>query len=216
MKYLIIGAGPGIGRSLAKQFGHAGFDILMIGRDAEKLQEIKRELAADGINAAGIAFDVSDPVAYQAMIREVAAQHSDVQVVHYNASSFNPAPPSKIDLEVFTSDLHTCITGALLTVQAFLPVLRQHEKAAIFMTGGGSALHPAAATTALSIGKAGMRNLALALAEECAPTDIHVATITVSGFVQPGSSLDPDHIAAEFRRLWMQEKPDWEVEVEMK
>jgi short-subunit dehydrogenase len=213
MKYLIIGMGPGIGWSLANTFGKAGFEILMIARNAEKLNSYEKELTDRSIKAKGYAADLANPEHFATFIHQVAAAHPDITVVHYNASAFNPGLPFELPLETFISDVHTCITGALASAQAFYPILQRQHKAAFFFTGGGSALHPNAATFSLSIGKAGMRNLGLALAEACQNTSVQVGMVTVAGQVKPGSPLDPDLIAAQFESLWKKGKSEAPVEV---
>ena len=62
------------------------------------------------------------------------------------------------------------------------------------------------------LGKAALRSLALSLAAELAPEGIHAATVTVCGFVQPGSPLAPEHVAEAFWELHGQEKTAWESE----
>ena len=42
---------------------------------------------------------------------------------------------------------------------------------------------------------------------------IHVATVTVCGFVQPGTKFDPDKIAEVYQALHEQPRDKWEREV---
>lgn len=213
MKLLLIGVGPGIGMAVARRFGQAGFDILMIARTADKLTEFEQELAALGINSRGYAVDIADEAAYSALLAQLAAEHPDLEVLHYNASAYNPAPPSELPLAVLHSDFQINTVGALIAVQAFFPAMKIRSGGTIFLTGGGSALKAPPELVSLSIGKAGMRNLALCLADECQPLGIRVATVTVCGMVQPGTPYDPDRIAGEFWRLYQLPRGTWETEV---
>lgn len=215
MKILIIGMGPGIGLALARRFGAARFEVLMLARDAEKLHSIEAELAAAGIATRSYAADIADAEAYSKCLTQIAAEHPDLDILHYNASAFNPALPSELAPEVLEKDFSINTMGALRAVQAFLPAMKNREKGSIFMTGGGSALKAPPELVALSIGKAGMRNLALCLAQELAPTDIQVATVTICGMVAPGTRFDPERIAGEFWRLYQLPKEQWEREVVM-
>ena len=215
MKYLIIGMGPGIGWSLATTFGKAGFEILMVARSEERLREMEQRLAEQSIVAKGYSVDLAEPEAFAAFIQQLASEHPDTAVVHYNASAFHLGSPLELPLETFISAVHTCVTGGLAAVQAFYPILEKQSKAAFFFTGGGSALHPNAATFSLSIGKAGLRNLALSLVEACAGSSVQVGTVTVAGMVKSGTALDPDLIAAQFAVLWEQGKQKAAVEVLM-
>lgn len=202
MKLLLIGMGPGIGLAIAKRFGREGFEIHMIGREPEKMRAFEQDLAAEGIRSKGYAVEIGDASAYAQQLAQIAAQHRDLDILHYNASAFNPALPSEMALPVFREDLQVNITGALMAVQAFFPLLKAHGKGTMFFTGGSTALEAPANLFSLGIGKAGMRNLALALAEECAPLGIRVATLTIWGMVRFGTANDPNLIAAEFWRIY--------------
>lgn len=47
MKALITGASSGIGRDMAKILSSKGFDLILVGRNIEKLNELKEELNSD-------------------------------------------------------------------------------------------------------------------------------------------------------------------------
>ena len=45
MKVLITGASSGIGRDLAREFAKLNYDIILVARNIERLQELKKELS---------------------------------------------------------------------------------------------------------------------------------------------------------------------------
>lgn len=55
--------------------------------------------------------------------------------------------------------------------------------------------YPSPQAPSLSVGKAGIRALALMLAEELAPMGIRVGTVTIAGQVEPGTAFAPERIA---------------------
>ncbi|MEI6409321.1 MAG: SDR family NAD(P)-dependent oxidoreductase [Bacteroidota bacterium] len=213
MKLLLIGMGPGNGLAIAKRFGREGFEILMVARKENALQDFKTELASSGIKSTGYAADITDDVAFKQLLQQIVQEHADIEIVHYNASAYNPAKPSEIDLDVFNKDLKINIVGAILAVQAVLPQMKSRSRGAIFLTGGGTALNPPAFLASLGIGKAAIRNFTFSLADECKDYGIHAATITISGMVKAGTRFDPDLIADEFWRLYQQPQAEWEIEV---
>ncbi|MCB0527961.1 MAG: SDR family NAD(P)-dependent oxidoreductase [Saprospiraceae bacterium] len=213
MKLLLIGMGPGNGLSIARRFGREGFHILMVARNKAKLEQYVSDLAAEGILATGIPADIADEKAFKEAMQQVAAEHQDITILHYNASAYNPATPSGISLEVLHSDLSINLIGAIIAVQAVFPLMKSRKRGTIFLTGGGTALQAPAMLASLGMGKAGLRNLAFSLAQECKPLGIHVATLTISGMVQPGTKFDPDLIAEKFWTLYEQARDNWETEV---
>jgi NAD(P)-dependent dehydrogenase (short-subunit alcohol dehydrogenase family) len=213
MKLLLIGMGPGNGLAIAKRFGSAGFEVLMLARNESKLKAYEAELAAQGIRAQGFAVDISDSEPFGALLARLAAEHPDLDVLHYNASAYNPGAPSQTLPSVFSNDLKTNAVGALLAAQAFLPAMQARGQGKMFFTGGASALMPIEKMASLSAGKAAMRNLVLSMATEFAPLGIHVATVTIGGMVKAGTRFDPDLIAEVFWTLYEQPRAAWETEV---
>ncbi|MBE0344284.1 SDR family NAD(P)-dependent oxidoreductase, partial [Paenibacillus sp. 28ISP30-2] len=55
---VIVGAGPGLGQSLARKFGKNGFQIALISRNQSKLVDLVLELEEQNIAAAGFATDL--------------------------------------------------------------------------------------------------------------------------------------------------------------
>ena len=90
--------------------------------------------------------------------------------------------------------------------------MRQRGKGTILLTGGSLALWPSAAYTALSVGKAALRTLALCVAEDVQGSPLRVGTITVMGEIKPGTPLDPDLIAQIFWQLHTGEQAGPEVQ----
>ena len=58
MKALITGASSGIGKDFARILSKQGYDLVLVARDLEKLQEVKKEL---GGNIKIISMDLSNP-----------------------------------------------------------------------------------------------------------------------------------------------------------
>ena len=44
MKALITGASSGIGRDMARELSKKGYDLILVARDLDKLNEVKEEL----------------------------------------------------------------------------------------------------------------------------------------------------------------------------
>jgi short-subunit dehydrogenase len=57
---IIIGAGPGLGLSLAKRFGERGFQVALVARSGARLDALANELDGLGIAGRGFVADVLD------------------------------------------------------------------------------------------------------------------------------------------------------------
>ena len=82
----------------------------------------------------------------------------------------------------------------------------------ILVTGGGFALSPSPEFLTLSVGKAAVRAMTLALFPALKERGVHVATVTVAQLVAPESSA-ADEVAEAFWQLHSQPPGHWTPEV---
>jgi len=210
---VIVGAGQGISQSVAARFGREGYIIALVARRQSALDEYAAELAAAGIEARGYAADAGDAASLKAAFAQIVDQHGAPEVLVYNAAAVHEGPPSAFDAEAVFADLRVNLGGAILSVGEVLPAMRQNRRGTILLTGGGLALRPSPAYASLAIGKAALRSYALSLSQELEAEGIHAATVTVAGFVQPGTYFDPAHIAEVYWTLHTQLPGAWDREV---
>ena len=209
---IIVGAGPGLGRSLARRFGREGLDLVVVPRADVDPEAFRRDLAMEGSTVHVRPCDAGDAPGLAKVLDGILALDQPVEVLLYNASGAQEGAPSTLDPERLHRDLETSALGALRCVQAVLPGMRDRGRGTVLFTGGGSALHPKAAQAGQALGKGLLRTLALLLAEELEPAGIHVATLTIAGFIQAGGPLDPDRLADLFWQLHREAPPAWSRE----
>ncbi len=209
----IVGVGPGIGLAVARRFAREGMDIALIARSGERLEAYREALAPLGTAVQTCTGDAADPHELAKAFQDIRERLGSPEVLVYNASVLKEAPPSRLSPEGFLREFRTNCAGALVCAGEVLPEMRRRGQGTIMVTGGGLALKPHFPLASLSIGKAAVRTLALMLAEELEPEGIHVATVTVAGFVQPGTRLDPDTIAEAYWRLHKEPRGGWTREV---
>ena len=143
----IVGAGPGLGLSIARRFGREGFTVALISRSAANLDRLAAELAASGIEAAGFEADVRDRPSLTAALDAAADRLGPVDVLEYS-----PAPHGAPSGLAMTDVLHVTVEnvqpqvefyvyGAIAAVQAVLPgMLERGRGTLLFTTGASSAV----------------------------------------------------------------------------
>lgn len=209
----LVGIGPGLGLALARRFGREGFRVGLIARREGALASYVEGLEAEGITASAHPADAADPAALGRALAELQATHGPAEVLLYNAARIRSAMPSQVEPEELVADFRVNVAGALAAAQAALPGMKALGRGTILFTGGGLALEPVPQYAALAVGKAGIRSLALSLAKELKGEGIHVATVTICGFIAPGTPFDPDTIAEAFWTLHAQPQGSWEREI---
>jgi short-subunit dehydrogenase len=215
---LIIGVGPGIGLAVARRFAREGFAIGLVAQRTEHLAEFKASVERAGApKVYALAADLADAGALRQAFDLLQAEQKDApEVLVYNASLGPSAPASQLLPENLIREFQVNVLAALESAQMVIPGMCAAGRGTLLFTGGGLALAPQATQASLSIGKAALRSLALCLAEELEPRGIHVATVTVAGFVQPHTPFNPDAIAEHYWALHQEEQGAWRREVLLK
>lgn len=183
---MIIGAGPGIGQAVARKFGRESWQIVLTGRNADRLTGLAAELQAEGITAHAVPADATEPAALRAAIAKAEALTGGLTVVHFNAGVVrNQDLFSMTDAEV-ASDLAIDVTAGFNTVRAATELFGTRG-GTILVTGGGLGIHPSADWAVLGAGKAALRNMVHGLAEPLAEQGIRIRLATVATLVSPDS-----------------------------
>ncbi|MBI2383592.1 MAG: SDR family NAD(P)-dependent oxidoreductase [Gammaproteobacteria bacterium] len=209
---LIVGAGPGIGQALGVAFAREGYDIALAARSAARLERLVPAIAKVGGKARRFAADAGDEDALRRMIAQVRAEMGDPEVLIYNAAAAQTGKPLALTTERLVQEFKVNVAGALVAVQEVADAMKAYRRGTILLTGGSFAYEPTANYASLSLGKAALRNLAYSLAQELGTSGIHVATVTVYGYVQPDTHFDPGRIAEAFVRLHRQPPGLFQIE----
>ena len=202
-----------MGLAIAKRFGREGFTLALVARRAEALAEYKATLQEEGFTAHSYPADAVDPVSLTTVFAQIKTDLGDPAVLVYNAMIFRETQPSELAPDDLVTDFQVNVAGALICAQQVIPAMKARGSGTILLTGGGLALRPYPLYASLATGKAALRNLAYSLHAELAEAGIHVATVTIAGYVQPGTHFDPDLIAEEYWKLHTQEPGLWYQEV---
>jgi NADP-dependent 3-hydroxy acid dehydrogenase YdfG len=210
---LTIGAGPGNGLATAERFAQEGWHVALATRNKDSLQQQVDTLKAKGFTATAHSVNAADAEEVTALIKRVHADSGAIDALHYNAASMRNASILEQPRDTFASDLMVNVGGALVAVQAVAPFMFERGEGSILLTGGGYALSPNPEFLSLSIGKAGIRPLAQGLFDEFKSKGVHVATVTISATITPGSP-EAKAVADHFWALQSQPRDQWLWEVQ--
>lgn len=210
--FLSIGSGPGIGFATAERFAREGYRVVLSSRDLDKTLALAERLKSSGYEAHVRRVDAASSADVAELVAQTESQFGSLEVVHYNAAIIRQACIAEQPLDSFNTDLAVNIGGALATAQYGLKSMTKRNSGSILLTGGFFGINPNPDYLSLSLGKAGIRALALGLFEPAKAQGVHVATVTVAAFVQPESE-EATGIAEAFWNLHIQPRENWTAEV---
>ena len=136
MKTIVItGAGSGIGRATARAFTAAGWQVGLIGRRRDALEE-----TGDGLV---LPCDVTDPAAVDAAFAQAVAEWGHLDVLFNNAGMSAPAAPiDEIPVEKWLAVNAVNITGMFLCARAaFGQMRRQSPQGGRIINNGSISAH---------------------------------------------------------------------------
>nr|WP_210308355.1 SDR family oxidoreductase [Prosthecomicrobium pneumaticum] len=110
---LVTGSSQGIGQALARGLAEAGAEVVLNGRDAEKLAA-----AAEALGARSLAFDVTDYDAARTAVDAFEAAHGAIDILVNNAGMQYRAPLEDFPEEAFQRLLQTNIASVFNVGQA--------------------------------------------------------------------------------------------------
>ncbi len=204
---LITGAGAGIGRSTARAFLVAGWEVSLLGRRRAALEETAGDHPARILTA-----DVGDPAEVEAAFAEL----SRLDVLFNNAGISAPAAPiDEIPVEKWLEVSRTNITGMFLCARAAFGLMRRQapQGGRIINNGSISAHVPRPGSVPYTMSKHAVTGLTRTLGLDgraydiaCAQVDIGNALTDMAAKFQTGVPqadgsvrvepvMDVDHVA---------------------
>ncbi|MDX3229888.1 SDR family NAD(P)-dependent oxidoreductase [Streptomyces sp. ME19-01-6] len=208
---VIIGAGPGIGQSVARRFAREGLPIALVARSEKTLTAAAETLSPTGVPVTSLVADSSDEHALRAALDAAIEEFGLPDVVVYNAAIIQSDSLGELSVSAHLEAWAVNVVGAITAAAHVVPAMAERGSGSFLITGGMP--EPKPEYVSLSLGKAGVRSLVTLLGEQYGASGVHVATVTVDGPVAPGTDFDPDLIAEHYWRLHTQPQHAWEPEV---
>ena len=166
----ITGASDGIGRAVAVACAAHGAQVILIGRNARKLESVHGQIEAAGGPEPTIALlDLEKALAaqYDQLAAAVLERYGRLDGLLHNAGILGTLTPIEHhDVPVWCRVLHVNVTAAFALTQVLLPALKRSEDAAIVFTTSGVGRKGRAYWGAYAVSKFAVEGLVQVLAPE--------------------------------------------------
>jgi len=203
----LVGASTGIGRATAALLHQRGARVVVSARNAAALDAF----VAAHPGSQALALDATDRDAMRAAAQRVVADHGRIDLAVYCAGTYQAMRATAFDLDVALQHQQVNYVGALVLLDAVLPVLLKQGNGHLSLVGSVAGYRGLPPALAYGPTKAALINLAEVLYLDLQPQGIGVSVIN-PGFVETPLTaqnafrmpalITPEEAAQEMLRGW--------------
>lgn len=186
---LVVGASSAIGHAVAQSYASRGLDLVLWGRDRERLEAVARQCREGGAASARVVqVDVRDSEQLRRATQDAAASAQPLRHVVWAAGVFHWGRFDLADPAEVSDVITTGFTAAATTAHALLPALVANAPSTLVFIGSGAGMQAYPDNAAYVAAKHGLRGLAGALHLDVCDAGVTVSIIS-TGLVAAGAGL---------------------------
>ena len=195
---LVIGAGAGIGGTVAKRFAKEGYYSYLARRtDEDGLNNLIKEISDSGAKASGSLLNVIDENSIEDLILKIETEIGPIDTVIYNiGAQIGDRALAETSYKAFEMGWRMATFGLFRLAQAVTPKMKERQGGNIIVTSATSAVRGNKGQHSHAAAMGGRRMLCQSLNAEFSKDGIHVAHVIIDGAVDApdtlGKMLGPD------------------------
>ena len=125
---LVTGGGSGIGRAAAIALAREGYDVVVVGRRLDRLEESVALATRENLRLIAMPADVINPASVQSLFAAAKARFGRLDVLFNNAGTSAPAIPLEdLSVEQWSAVVETNLTGAFLCTQQAIKLMKTQD-----------------------------------------------------------------------------------------
>lgn len=175
---LITGASAGIGRELARLFAREHYDLILVARSADKLEELAKTLHQEFlVKATPMACDLSRAVEVEKLLSRIDSEKLLVDVLVNNAGfgEFGSFDETKWEREQRMIDLN--VSALVRLTKYFLPQMKKRGSGRILQIASTAAFQPGPFMAVYFATKSFVLSFSEAIGEELKGSGVTVTTV---------------------------------------
>lgn len=199
---LVTGAGSGIGAAVARALGREGANLVLTGRRKEPLEDMKKEIEANGVPVFAHPCDVRSADQVFDLKETALSFYGHVDVLINSAGVALNRPILESSEEDFERLFDTNVKGVFLCSKAFVPDMVKRGKGSVVMISSLSGKRPFIGGGIYSATKFAVQGISEVLRQEVrregvrviviCPGTVHTALFNSPGFGEYMDSLPGD------------------------
>ena len=179
---VVTGASKGLGRAISLGLARRGWDLVLVARSPDELDDVVAAVRDLGREALTVPADVARAEDLRRAATVVEAAFTRVDLLVNNAGIEQNSPISALPEDALDALLAVNVKGVVLTIQAFLPLLRKTKGASVVNLASAAGLVGMPGAAVYGATKAAVIHLTKALAVEWRPLGIRSNSVC-PGFI---------------------------------
>ena len=231
---LVVGAGDGLGASIARAFAKDGLAVCLTRR-ARHLDALRAQvdvLSKEGFRASAFGVDARAEDEMVALVDGIEAEIGPLAAVVFNIGANVRFPVTETSTRVFTKVWEMAAMAGFIAGREAARVMKPRGRGTILFTGATASLRGGAGFSAFASAKHALRATAQSMARELGPQGIHVAHVVIDGAIDGvfareniqdfagrvlrDEILDPDEIAKNYIWLHRQARCAWTHKMDLR
>ena len=231
---LVIGAGDGLGASVARAFAREGLRVCLTRRPrrVEAIERLAETIRAEAGEAHAFGLDARVEADVVGLIERIEREIGPIEVLVFNIGANVRFPVVETTARVYSKVWEMAALAGFLTSREAARAMIGRGRGTILFTGATASVRGGAGFSAFAGAKHALRALAQSLARELGPKGVHVAHLVIDGAIDgafirgllPDAAeklareeiLVPDEIARNYVWLYRQKRSAWTFEMDLR
>ena len=188
---LVIGAGAGIGGTVAKKFAANGYHAFLARRtDEDGLNKLISDIEKSGGKASGSLLNVIEENSIEDLVNKIESEIGPIDTVIYNiGAQIGDRALAETSYKAFEMGWRMATFGLFRLAQVITPKMKERQTGNIIVTSATSAVRGNGGQHSHAAAMGGRRMLCQSLNAEFSKDGIHVAHVIIDGAVDAPDTL---------------------------
>ena len=188
---LVIGAGAGIGGTVAKKFAANGYHAFLARRtDEDGLNKLISDIEKSGGKASGSLLNVIEENSIEDLVTKIESEIGPIDTVIYNiGAQIGDRALAETSYKAFEMGWRMATFGLFRLAQVITPKMKERQTGNIIVTSATSAVRGNGGQHSHAAAMGGRRMLCQSLNAEFSKDGIHVAHVIIDGAVDAPDTL---------------------------